>query len=138
MIDITKDYTTIYNLKIKFFEILENQIFGAYFDDNVGQWYPQVWQLDGTNRTHQNFNLIEKKFNITDVKQAARLFKEVNYYGRYLEIPNCYNYLFTNKSGWVKASIDYPDPDVTYLTDDHIIIMLVDYTGDYKNSIQKI
>ena len=149
MIDLTEKYRTKSGDQVKLFEILDDKVFGAYFDmGHSCKWVSMEWDLNGKTAIGASFHTVTPlelvaipKFSVDNFRQKS-LTKDVFYFGKHIRVPIYTKFIYTTGNGKVWASTVRPSWYESSQTwsgwDTDTEIGRTDYTGDIQDSVMEL
>lgn len=150
MIDLNKKYTLKNGSEVHLFEILNDTVYGRYYDKCSLKWYLGSWNVDygysKPSTLSQEWDLIEvPTFKIERI--IVKEMKHQNYLGVGLYVPSTVNYIAVSSTGRIygfqtepviRTDISVYGGQYWYAYHPDIYLGRCEYSGDWKNSLVKL
>jgi hypothetical protein len=138
MIDLNKKYQAADGCEVELFKIIDNKVFGAH-KTIYGEWYPSIWNLDGTNSYTSDYHLKEiPNFNLVKINERL-----ITYFGFNFLVSKFFTYIATDLNGHIYAYERRPQVGLHDYCwgSGGIVVILAKYSqfeGDWKQSLMEI
>lgn len=144
MIDLNKKYKTNHGWDVVLLDIVENKVFGRYYNPALQQWYSTEWKISTgkcqfVSAIGDNYNLVEvPEFKVNSVKYK----KLITYFGVELQVPNWTKWVATDADGELVAFANKPLYTFNhwYSEIDKVLTLKesVNYDGDWRKSLREV